>query len=88
MLIALHKSIDDRNGTDNVTDYDAERYREAWEMVRDLLGHASITTTQEFYLAPLNGVRLRSLIDGPDLERALSGLSRIDSRVLDVEVAP
>lgn len=87
MLIALHRSIDERDGTDQVTDYNEERYRAAWDMVRDLLGHASVTTTQQTYLAPLNGVRLRTLIDGHDLQRALRGLSRIDPRVVDVEVS-
>lgn len=88
MLVALHRSIDERHGTDQVSHYDEERYRAAWDMVRDLLGHASITTTQETYLAPLNGVRLRALIEGPDLQRALRGLSQIDPRVADVEVVP
>lgn len=88
MLIALHWSIDQRRGTHHVTDYNEERYREAWEMVRDLLGHASVVTTQNCYLAPLNGIRLRSLIDGPDLKRALQGLSRLDPSVVDVAVLP
>lgn len=88
MLVALHRSIDERHGTDQVSHYDEERYRAAWDMVRDLLGHVSITTTQETYLAPLNGVRLRALIEGPDLQRALIGLSQIDPRVADVEVVP
>jgi site-specific recombinase XerD len=86
MLIALHRSIDARLGTDRTVDYDEERYRMAWEIVRDLLGHKSVTVTRERYLAPLNGVRLQSLVDGPDLQRALHGLSMLDSRVVDVEV--
>jgi hypothetical protein len=31
-------------------------------------------------------VRLQSLVDGPDLQRALRGLAMLDSRVVDVEV--
>jgi Site-specific recombinase XerC len=65
MLIALHRSIDARLGTGRTVDYNEERYRTAWEIVRDLLGHRSVTTTRERYLAPLNGVKLQSLVDGP-----------------------
>ncbi len=86
MLIALHRSIDARLGTGRTVDYNEERYRTAWEIVRDLLGHSSVTTTRERYLAPLNGVKLQSLVDGPDLQRALRGLAMLDSRVVDVEV--
>ena len=86
MLIALHRSIDARLGNGRTVDYNEERYRTAWEIVRDLLGHRSVTTTRERYLAPLNGVKLQSLVDGPDLQRALRGLAMLDSRVVDVEV--
>lgn len=88
MLVALHRSIDNQLGTDRGGGYNEERYRAAWDMVRDLLGHSSITTTQDTYLAPLNGLRLRSLIEGPDLQRALRGLAQIDPRVVDVETVP
>lgn len=87
MLIALHRSIDDQNGAVQISGYDEERYRAAWDMVRDLLGHASVTTTQQTYLAPLNGVRLRALLDGQDMARALKGLAQLDPRVSDVEVS-
>lgn len=86
MLIALHRSIDAHQKSYRAVDYDEERYRMAWEIVRDLLGHRSVTTTRERYLAPLNGVRLQSLVDGPDLQRALRGLAMIDSRVVDIEI--
>lgn len=86
MLIALHKSVDARRGNDRTVGYDEERYRVAWEIVRDLLGHNSITTTRDRYLAPLNGVRLKSLVEGPDLHRALRGLAMLDSRVVDIEI--
>lgn len=86
MLIALHKSIDARRGDDRTVGYDEERYRLAWEIVRDLLGHSSVTITRERYLAPLNGVRLQSLVDGADLQRALRGLAMLDSRVVDIEI--
>jgi site-specific recombinase XerD len=85
MLVALHRAVDDRDGSDHVADYNEVRYRTAWEMVRDLLGHSSVSTTQDCYLAPLNGVRLRTLIDGDDLKKALRGLAKFDPRVLDVE---
>lgn len=87
MLIALHRAIDVQNGSTGSTGYHEERYRMAWETVRDLLGHRHETTTRERYLAPLNGVRLRSLIGRGDLQRALSGLAGLDPRVLDVAQA-
>lgn len=88
MLIALHKAIDMRDGHTATTGYHEDRYRMAWETVRDLLGHRHETTTRERYLAPLNGVRLRSLISDTDLQRALAGLASLDPRVLDVACAP
>lgn len=87
MLIALHHAIDARDGYTATNGYHEERYRMAWETVRDLLGHRNESSTRERYLAPLNGVRLRSLIGQADLQRALSGLARIDPRVLDVAQA-
>jgi site-specific recombinase XerD len=87
MLIALHHAIDTRDGHTVSTGYHEERYRVAWETVRDLLGHRNETTTRERYLAPLNGVRLRSLIGQADLQRALAGLAKIDPRVLDISGA-
>lgn len=84
MLIALHQALDRRDGRTDPSDYNEERYRMAWEMVRDLLGHRHESTTREQYLGPLNGIRLKSLIDQADLQRALSGLARLDSRILDV----
>lgn len=87
MLIALHQAIDARDGNRATTGYHEERYRMAWETVRDLLGHRHEATTRERYLAPLNGVRLRSLIGHTDLQRALAGLATLDPRVLDVAQA-
>jgi site-specific recombinase XerD len=84
MLIALHHAIDARDGRAPIGGYNEERYRMAWETVRDLLGHRHENTTRERYLAPLNGVRLRSLIGENDMQRALSGLALLDPRVLDI----
>ncbi len=84
MLIALHHAIDTRAGHTPSGGYNEERYRMAWETVRDLLGHRHESTTRERYLAPLNGVRLRSLIGESDMQRALSGLALLDPRVLDI----
>jgi len=87
MLIALHHAVDARDGRTDTSGYNEERYRMAWETVRDLLGHRHESTTRERYLAPLNGVRLRSLIGHADLQRALAGLAKLDPRVLDVAQA-
>ena len=91
MLVALHRSIDRKYGEAPTRgkDYEVDRYRLAWDIVRDLLGHASITTTKETYLEPVNGIRLQEMLaNDTDLDGVLSRLALSDSRVRDLEVDP
>ena len=34
-----------------------------WELVRDLLGHADVTTTRNWYLEPVRGLQMERLMD-------------------------
>jgi hypothetical protein len=53
-------------------------------MVRDLLGHRSEQTTRQVYLAPLNGLQVRSMLDhDEDLETLLSRVAASSRLVID-----
>lgn len=87
MLVALHRAIDRKRGkpSTNGANYEADRYRLAWDIVRDLLGHSSITTTKETYLEPVNGIRLQEMLaDDTDLDGVLGRLALSDPRVRDL----
>lgn len=89
MLVALHRAIDRKSGRPSARgpDYEADRYRLAWDIVRDLLGHASITTTKDTYLEPVNGIRLQEMLtNDTDLDGVLGRLALSDSRVRDLGV--
>ncbi|MFF5125911.1 site-specific integrase [Streptomyces syringium] len=63
MLVILHHLLDQRLG---LTPEERRDYRllygDPWRMVQDLLGHSSIETTRERYLAPVADLQLRSLL--------------------------
>lgn len=86
MLVTLHRAIDRRAGRAMTTgDYDEDRYRVAWDIVRDLLGHASTDFTKEKYLEPVNGIRLQELLsEGDDLDEVLRRLAVRDNRISDL----
>ncbi|MDN4491597.1 hypothetical protein QQX13_12205 [Demequina sp. SYSU T00068] len=50
-LLALHRRIDERKGG-KPEKYDEDRYEVAFDVVRDLLGHADVETTRKTYLKP------------------------------------
>ncbi|MFF7019913.1 tyrosine-type recombinase/integrase [Streptomyces klenkii] len=64
MLVVLHHLMDRRLG---LTPEERRDYRllygDPWRMVQDLLGHSSIETTRDIYLAPVADLQLRSLLD-------------------------
>ncbi|MCO1575145.1 site-specific integrase [Crossiella sp. SN42] len=85
MLITLHRAIDLQRGHVPDQGYDEDRYRQAWDIVRDLLGHRSTETTRSIYLEPVNGVRMTDLLgqDG-DLDTVLGRLAAVEPRVRDL----
>lgn len=60
-LLALHRRIDERLG-DKPQDYEEERYKVAFDVVRDLLGHADVETTRETYLKPVQTLWVSDLL--------------------------
>jgi site-specific recombinase XerD len=88
MLIALQRAIDRRAADGRSANFSDDRYRLAWDIVRDLLGHASVNTTRNIYLEPVNGLRLHELLaDDGDLETVLGRLAMSDARVRDLSVS-
>ncbi|MFV0633367.1 hypothetical protein [Demequina sp.] len=60
-LLALHRRIDERSGA-KPEKYDEERYKGAFDVVRDLLGHADVETTRKTYLKPVQTLWVGELL--------------------------
>lgn len=88
MLVALEYALASRSGMTP-----EERRREdmllgsPFDLVRDLLGHASTLTTRRHYLEPLAGLRIDHLLgteDEDDLRRVISRIAERSPLVQDV----
>lgn len=87
MLIALQHVMDTRFGLDAEQRRDfAAIYGNPWRMVKDLLGHRSEETTRNIYLAPVQDVQIRSLLEGDLAAGAefLQAVAAASGRVQDV----
>ncbi|WP_052396358.1 hypothetical protein [Kutzneria sp. 744] len=88
MLVTLDRALDRRFGLDrSERDHARKIYGDAFALVKDLLGHSSEETTRTIYLAPLNGLRLRSILDGnesEDLDAILTRVAHSSRLVMDV----
>jgi integrase len=88
MLVTLDRALDRRFGLDrSERDHARKVYGDAFALVKDLLGHSSEETTRTIYLAPLNGLRLRSILDGnqgEDLDAILTRVAHSSRLVMDV----
>lgn len=88
MLVTLERALDQRFGLDRSEREHARKvYGDAFALVKDLLGHSSEETTRTIYLAPLNGLRLRSILDGnagEDLDAILTRVAHASRLVMDV----
>ena len=58
--------------------YDERNYRRAFNTVRDLLGHAHVSTTEDTYLEPVKGLRSSLLTTR---SAALSDLGALIDRI-------
>lgn len=92
MLVALQHVLDTRFGLDAEQRRDfAVLYGSPWRMVKDLLGHRSEETTRNIYLAPVQDVQIRSLLEGDLTAGAefLQAVAAASGRVQDVApIAP
>lgn len=87
MLVALQHVLDTRFGLDAEQRRDfAVLYGSPWRMVKDLLGHRSEETTRNVYLAPVQDVQIRSLLEGDLAAGAefLQAVAAASGRVQDV----
>ncbi len=89
MLVALHHALDRRFGlTPEERKHFRNVYGDPWVMVRDLLGHKSEQTTRKVYLEPLNGLKVRALLDrDDDLETMLTRVAASSRLVIDLDPA-
>ena len=87
MLVALHRALDRRYGLDQTErDHIRQVYGDAFDLVKDLLGHQNQQTTRDIYLEPLNGLRLRQVLDGSeDLDTILARVSEASRLVMDID---
>jgi site-specific recombinase XerD len=87
MLVALHHAMDERFDLTPEQRRDFRLlYGDPWRMVQDLLGHRSVETTRDIYLAPVSDLSVRSLLleeDNPGTAELLTRIARASERVLD-----
>jgi len=90
MLVALEYAMSARGGMTP-----EERRREdillgsPFDLVRDLLGHASTATTRKHYLEPLAGLRIEHLLgseDDDDLQRIIARIAGFSPLIQDFAV--
>lgn len=67
VLLASIRAIDEHMGLDASSPFLLQNYNQAFDEVRDLLGHASTETTRNTYLEPLKGLRRSNLLRGASL---------------------
>jgi len=75
VLLSAVRAIDEHRGLDASTPWMMHNYSQAFEEVRDLLGHASIVTTQQIYLEPVKGLRRSALLSSAPLSRLWDDLA-------------
>ncbi|MFD9670475.1 site-specific integrase [Streptomyces sp. NPDC059981] len=87
VLLSLMRALDRRLG---LAPQERKRYEEVygtvWAMVKDLLGHRSVVTTQEIYLEPVRGLQVETLLndmDDPVSAELFAELARRTGLVLD-----
>jgi len=74
MLLASIRAIDDELGIGGADAFHARNYSQAFEQVRDLLGHRSSETTRQYYLEPVKGLRASQFLRGTSISEMWKGL--------------
>lgn len=75
VLLAGIRAIDEHLGYDDASPFRVLNYAQAFDEVRDLLGHSSVETTKRVYLEPVKGVRRSSLLRGASVEQMRDDVS-------------
>lgn len=91
LLAALHRQADARDGRGEMAAYDKNNYGLAYDVVRDLLGHKNRATTEDIYLAPVQGLRRAALFSSAvqmDLSEVIGMLVVDTDRVQGMSQAP
>lgn len=75
MLLAGVRAIDEELGFRAAHPFHYRNYSQAFDEVRDLLGHRSTSTTRNYYLEPVKGLRRSHLLRGSSLTELWDDLS-------------
>lgn len=67
VLLAGVRAIDEELGLGDADPFHFRNYSQAFDEVRDLLGHRSTVTTRNYYLEPVKGLRRSRLLRGSSL---------------------
>ena len=87
MLVVVMHAMDKRYGLTPEERRDFRLlYGDPWRIVQVLLGHASVETTRNIYLAPVEDVQIRTLLEGAEDNGAefLAALAEVSNRVQDI----
>lgn len=88
-LVAYVRVIDDRLGIDPAQPWVEANYTEAFDFVRDLLGHARVETTKTYYLKPVRDLRRTTMFrESSDVSSVLDLLASRSSLVFDPAERP
>lgn len=75
VLLSAVRAVDEHRGLGTGTPWVIHNYSQAFEEVRDLLGHASTAITQQIYLEPVKGLRRSALLSSASLSQLWDDLA-------------
>lgn len=75
-LLSHIRAIDEHLGLGVTDPFSVRNYSQAFEEVRDLLGHSSMETTRRIYLEPVKGLRRSSLLGDGSIADMWNELAR------------
>lgn len=74
VLVAGVRATDEHLGLGSADAFVGKNYSHVFDEVRDLLGHASVKTTEAIYLEPVKGLRRSPLFRGATVDDVWAGL--------------
>ncbi|WP_235347316.1 hypothetical protein [Arthrobacter sp. SPG23] len=81
VLLAGVQAIDERLGSDASTPFLARMYSQAFDEVRDLLGHSTVEITKNIYLEPVKGLRRSTMLRGSSFDEFWTNLAVENPRI-------